>query len=202
MQSRPDRFLHPPWKRPFKLLVYHGSKSRVNGGSGFRAHAGLESINQIQATLAALHIGGGDTLDDDIAAPKAIWERSRQPVVWNALTILPDALTSHALVFSGRRYVIFNGERCKPPANHGHSCAITKERNMHSVTVYGFLINDQGKQIQVPSKRTIKDIEQLGGIVVAGSAVRVDESELREDGRYLPKCTEPGAGAEAAEKGV
>jgi hypothetical protein len=80
-------------------LVYHGSKSRVNGGSAFRAHAGLESTNQIQATLAALLIGGGDTLDNDIAAPGAIWERSRQHVVWNALTILPDALTSHAHVF-------------------------------------------------------------------------------------------------------
>jgi hypothetical protein len=73
---------------------------------------------------------------------------------------------------------------------------------MRAVTVYGFLINDQGKQIQVPSKRTIKDIEQLGGIVVAGSAVRVDESELREDGRYLPKSAEPDAGAVAAEKAV
>jgi hypothetical protein len=61
------------------------------------------------------------------------------------------------------------------------------EITMRAVTVYGFLINDQGKQIQIPSKRTIKDIEQLGGVVVAGSAETVDESELREDGRYLPK---------------
>jgi hypothetical protein len=79
---------------------------------------------------------------------------------------------------------------------------MSKERKMRSVTVYSFVINDQGKQIQVPSKRTIKDIEQLGGIVVAGSAVRVDESELREDGRYLPKRADQDAGAQAAEKAV
>jgi hypothetical protein len=57
------------------------------------------------------------------------------------------------------------------------------EANMGNVTVYSFLINDQGKPIQVPSKWTIEDTELLGGIVVAGSGERVDENELREDGR-------------------
>jgi hypothetical protein len=73
------------------------------------------------------------------------------------------------------------------------------EITMRAVTVYGFLIIDQGKQIQIPSKRTIKDIEQLGGVVVAGSAQTVDESELREDGRYLPKHSKEEAADKAAQ---
>lgn len=73
------------------------SKSRVNGTSAFRAHAGLESVHQFQATLAARLIAGGDTLEDDIATSKAIWQRSRQHVVWNTPTILPDVLTWQGL---------------------------------------------------------------------------------------------------------
>jgi hypothetical protein len=58
---------------------------------------------------------------------------------------------------------------------------------MRKVTVYSFRVRDGDKYIEVPSKRSIADIELLGGIVIAGTALTVTEEELRADGRYLPQ---------------
>jgi hypothetical protein len=56
-------------------------------------HAGLESVDPFQARLAARLIAVGDRLENDIATSKAIWQRSRQHVLWNTPAILPDVLT-------------------------------------------------------------------------------------------------------------
>jgi hypothetical protein len=58
---------------------------------------------------------------------------------------------------------------------------------MRKVTVYSFGIREGDKYIELPSKRSIADIEILGGIVFARTAPTVTEEELRADGRYLPK---------------
>jgi hypothetical protein len=70
---------------------------------------------------------------------------------------------------------------------------------MSTVIVYNYTVFDQGKLIRLPSKRTADKIAQIGGQVIWETAQSVDESELREDGRYLPKYEEPDRGAEAAE---
>jgi hypothetical protein len=61
---------------------------------------------------------------------------------------------------------------------------------MKKVTVYGFTIEDQGKRIAVPSKRTADGIAEVGGIVIAGSAEEVNADDLRPDGRHLRKWGE------------
>jgi hypothetical protein len=70
---------------------------------------------------------------------------------------------------------------------------------MSTVIVYNYTVFDQGKLIRLPSKRTADKIAQIGGQVIWETAQSVDEGELREDGRYLPKYEEPDGGAEAAE---
>jgi hypothetical protein len=58
---------------------------------------------------------------------------------------------------------------------------------MAAVIVYSYAIFDQGKLIRLPSKRTADKIAQIGGKVIWQTAQAVDERDLREDGRYLPK---------------
>jgi hypothetical protein len=64
---------------------------------------------------------------------------------------------------------------------------------MGTVIVYDYTVFDQGKLIRLPSKRTADKIAQIGGQVIWETAQVVDEHDLREDGRYLPKYyDEPG----------
>jgi hypothetical protein len=61
------------------------------------------------------------------------------------------------------------------------------EATMAAVIVYNYTVYDQGKHIRVPSKRTAEMIAKIGGRIIPDTAQAVDERELREDGRYLPK---------------
>jgi hypothetical protein len=61
---------------------------------------------------------------------------------------------------------------------------------MTTVIVYSYTVNDQGKMIQLPSKRTTASISEIGAFVLLHTAQEVDSSELRSDGRYLPKWQE------------
>jgi hypothetical protein len=61
---------------------------------------------------------------------------------------------------------------------------------MAKVTVHGFTVNDQGKDIKLPSKRTVIGIQEVGGTLLFGTAQSVETSELRDDGRYMPARSE------------
>jgi hypothetical protein len=73
------------------------------------------------------------------------------------------------------------------------------EAMMATVVVYNYTVFDQGKLIRLPSKRTADKIAQIGGQVIWETAQSVDESELRDDGRYLPKQAKDDEGEQAAE---
>jgi hypothetical protein len=72
---------------------------------------------------------------------------------------------------------------------------------MTTITVYGYAVNDQGKMIQPPSKRTAASIAEIGATILLHTAQEVDTSALRPDGRYLPKSQKSG-GPIAAEDGL
>jgi hypothetical protein len=84
--------------------------------------------------------------------------------------------------------------------NLSNPTVVVMEATMATVIVYSYTVFDQGKLIRLPSKRAADQIAQIGGQVIWETAQAVDESALRDDGRYLPKYSEePDEGAQAAE---
>jgi hypothetical protein len=81
--------------------------------------------------------------------------------------------------------------------NLGCPTVVVMEATMAAVIVHSYTVDDQGKKIELPSKRTAQSIARIGGQIIPETAQAVDESELRDDGRFLPKQSEEVKGRAA-----